>query len=115
MFKRKRPESRLLTGVGAVLSASHRDQQTGQIHGHTWEITAWFRYDGTDKDVRQYQLNKVVDRLDHRCLPDRIAWGESLARHIGLTMPYGYADGDPSCIAVEVRREPERIYARWER
>ncbi len=114
IFRRTPKQERRLTGVGAVLSASHRDQVTGQVHGHTWEITAWFIYDGTDQSIRKYQLNEVVDSLDHRCLPDKIAWGEALAKHIGTHMPHGYGYGDPACVAVEANRPLERIYARWE-
>lgn len=114
IFRRKKQTPRKLTGVGTILSASHRDQRTGQVHGHTWEITAWFLHDGVDVGVRQHQLNEVIKLLDHKCLPDRIAWGEALAEHIAATLPHGWGNGDPSCVAVDVSRPLERIYARWE-
>ena len=103
--------SRTLTGVGTILSAAHHDKSTGKIHGHTWEVVAWFHYDGTDFAVRKYLLDQVVSRLDHNCLPDKIAWGEALARYIGDAINSEH----DSCIAVDVNRPIERIYARWER
>lgn len=114
-WSKPKPTNRQLTGVGAILSASHRDQVTGQVHGHTWEVTAWFRHDGTDQSIRKHQLDKMIATLDHRCLPDRIAWGEALAKHIGENMEYGWSTGDPNLVAVDVNRPLERIYARWER
>ena len=30
------------TGVGWHFSASHRDPTNGQLHGHTWEVVAWW-------------------------------------------------------------------------
>lgn len=116
-FFRSKREHRRLTGVGAVLSAAHRDQTTGQVHGHTWEITAWFRYKGTDQAVRKHVLDLVVGRLDHTCLPDKIAWGEALAEHIwyGVNTEYScYGDGPWDCVAVDVNRPSERIFARFE-
>jgi len=118
LFTRKKQQGRRLTGVKAVLSAAHRDQRTGQIHGHTWEVVAWFRYTGTDQSIRKYQLDQVVGRLDHTCLPDKIAWGEALAEYIWLEIntEHCWRGDNPSwdCIAVDVNRPSEGIFARYE-
>lgn len=97
--------SRSLSGVGGVLSCAHRDKETGQIHGHTWDVVAWFRT-AADARYRQKQLSEVLHDLDHGMLPDDLAWGEDLARHIAEKL------GD-TCAQVDVNRPSERIYARW--
>ena len=90
------------TGVGVVISASHRDHLTGQMHGHSYEIIAWFATGDRDARVLQEQLRAVTAAFDHVVLED--AWGEQLADKIrGLLH---------DCVEVEVRRPLERIYAR---
>lgn len=92
------------TGVGAVLSAAHRDRD-GSMHGHTWEIVAWWtgRPDAIEK---QAELVKYLSIFDHSVLADGVAWGEKLAEAImhGL-----------GCVKVDVNRPLERIYATVER
>ena len=117
LFRSKPKAPRRLTGVRTVLSAAHRDQRTGQIHGHTWEVVAWFLYNGTDQSVRKHTLEAVVKRLDHTCLPDKIAWGEALAEHIchEVNDEYScYGASSLDCIAVDVNRPSEGIFARYE-
>ena len=93
-----------LTGVGAVLSAAHRSRD-GVLHGHTWEITAWWT--GTpDAVAKQRELTDYLAIFDHAILADGLAWGEHLARAILVGM---------DCQRVEVRRPLERIYAIAER
>lgn len=75
------------------------------MHGHTWQVTAWWPSDGTDALLRQKELAHAVARLDHKELPDELSRGEALAAH------FGHALG---CVAVDVSRPLERIYARWE-
>ena len=111
LFKRA-SNSRKLTGVGRILCASHRDRRTNQMHGHTWEVTAWFTYDGTDQSVRLHQLNEAIGHFDHRVLPDHIAWGEALAEFVGNSI--NREAERTICVAVDVSRPLERIYARWE-
>lgn len=89
------------TGVGAVLSAAHRDRD-GNMHGHTWEIVAW--WDGTpDAMEKQADLNRYLSFFDHSVLADVVAWGEHLGARIAE---------DLGCVRVEVNRPLERIYAR---
>lgn len=98
---------RVLTGVGGFFSAAHRDHDTGALHGHTWEVTAWFRR-GTDATIRACRLQGILARLDHSELPARLAWGEDIAEWVGREFD------DSACVAVDVARPAERIYARWE-
>jgi hypothetical protein len=91
------------TGIGGVISAAHTTPDGG-IHGHSYEIVAWFRH-GHDAEALRRHLQVVLDKLDHRQLPDEIRWGEELAEHIGKALP--------GCIEVEVNRPAERIYANW--
>ena len=116
MFRRNpKPEPRTLTGVSAVLSASHRDQESGQVHGHTWRIRAWFYFDGTDQRHYRSRLDEIVKRHDHTCLPDRIAWGEHLARYIynWLNDYTYYTAPQNDCAKVQVIRTDEDIWAEY--
>jgi hypothetical protein len=117
-FSKPKRVRRRLTGVRAILSAAHRDQVTGQVHGHTWEIVAWFLFRGTDQSIHGHTLSEVVKRLDHTCLPDTIAWGEALAEHIWKAVNTEHTwrgdGGSWDCIAVDVNRPSEGIFARFE-
>jgi hypothetical protein len=115
MFRRKPQQSRRLTGARTILKAEHRDQATGVVHGHEWEITAWWRWTGTSAEVRQHQLNETIEPYQDKCLPDSIAWAENLASYIGRNMEHGWSAGDPDCVIVEVVRHKEGLLARWER
>jgi hypothetical protein len=99
--------SRLLTGVGGYFSAAHRDHETGALHGHTWEVTAWFRK-GTDAAIRACRLQGILAEIDHTELPGELAWGEDIAAWVAAKF------ADSACVAVDVARPAERIYARWE-
>jgi len=94
---------RVSTGVGAVLCAAHRDQN-GSLHGHTWEIIAWWA-GAPNAGEKRAQLNLYLSCFDHGFLPDSLAWGEHLAARIAQ---------DLGCIRVDVNRPLERIYARVE-
>lgn len=95
----------MLTGVSGHFSATHKDRDTGKLHGHTWHVTAWFR-NVCRSDARCYQamLHTMLARLDHCELPDDLAWGEDIARQIAVL---------GGCTEVEVSRPAERIHARW--
>lgn len=108
--KLRRPVA--LTGVSRTLNASHRDQQTGDLHGHTWEVKAWFLYDGTDVGRRKLELDRAVQQYEHTCLPDELAWAEPLAAHICVKLNGEYGATQP-CFAVEVNRPMDGIFARW--
>lgn len=89
-----------LTGVGAVMSAAHRSKDGG-MHGHTWEITAWWE-DSPCAVEKQAELNDYLSVFDHTVLSDGVAWGEKL----GETIIHGLG-----CVRVDVCRPLERIYA----
>lgn len=91
------------TGVSGVISVAHHDDH-GRLHGHTYEIKAWWAADGTDALERQDQLARVLKLYDHRGLGANERSGEQLARLIGEKL---------ACEEVEVSRYGERIYARW--
>jgi len=92
------------TGVGCHFSATHESPEGGSPHGHSYEVTAWFR-EGQDARHLQQLLLTAVEPLDHSVLPDELSSGEALAAHIGRSLE--------GCVEVEVRRPLERIYARW--
>ena len=89
-----------LTGVGAVLSAAHRSRE-GVLHGHTWEIIAWFN-EGRCAVELQAELNSHLKMFDHQILGDDVAWGEALGKCLLLGL---------GCVKVEVNRPSERLYA----
>lgn len=97
-----------LTGVGGILSCAHEpvnaDVFGGEVHGHSYEIVAWFE-GGGDARVYQAALTTLLKQWDHKTLPPEIQTGEAIARAVGLLA---------NCVEVEVRRPLERIYARWE-
>lgn len=92
-----------LTGVGGIVSAAHRARD-GRLHGHTWEILAWFPAGRNAVDLKA-ALDSVLAAWDHGELPDALAWGEDLASAIGGALA--------GCVQVDVARPAERIFARW--
>lgn len=95
---------RILTGVRGHFCAAHRGAD-GKLHGHTWLVRAWWP-DGNRAETLMDRLQNCLARFDHETLPDHLAWGEGIAQDIGLRLT--------GCVAVEVSREAEGIYARWE-
>lgn len=93
-----------LTGVGGHFCAAHRDRASGALHGHTWEVEAWFD-DGDARD-RGTQLASTLANLDHSELPDRLAYGEQIAEHLLALL---------GAQKVLVRRPAERIFAMAQR
>lgn len=103
------------TGVGGIISAAHSGPD-GRMHGHTWEVTAWFRCPEKEIDEAeepcldavhlQNDLNAALSLPDHGILPDAISRGEDLAKWLGSQLN--------GCVRVDVFRTAERIYARWE-
>ncbi len=91
-----------MTGVGGIICAAHYSRE-GILHGHTYEVTAWFA-DGYDAIELQQALNDKLGLWDHTVLPPEMASGEALAEHIGTVM---------QAIEVTVSRPAERIYAKW--
>jgi 6-pyruvoyl-tetrahydropterin synthase len=89
------------TGVGGHFSAAHRDRTTGLLHGHTWEVLAWFKQG--DAVELQAALNAELAALDHCELPDHLAWSEAIAEHLLQRL---------KCLEVQVNRPLERLYAK---
>lgn len=100
--------NRTLTGVGGVFCAAHRDIATGCLHGHSWEVTAWFT-GRPNAAHRQEQLAAILRRLDHTELGVELSWGEDIAKRVADNFD------DRACVQVDVSRPLERMYARWER
>lgn len=99
----KNPE-RTLSGVRAILSAAHVGPE-GTIHGHTWEIVAWFLASETDARDLLSLLDAKVGAIDHTMLPHDLSRGEDIARWVGSSLP--------GCVQVDVSRSAERIFAKW--
>lgn len=95
--------TRALTGVAATFCAAHRSAE-GVLHGHTWEVVAWWE-GSPDAVLRQKELNQYLKIFDHTLLADGVAWGEKLAEAICVGL---------NCVAVDINRPLERIYARFE-
>ena len=94
------------TGVEATFSASHNDQVRKELHGHSYKVTAWFRYDEPrDAVVLQERLKAVVKNLfDHKTLPPELSRGEDMARAIIQLL-----DG---CVGVDISRPLEGIHVK---
>lgn len=95
----------VLTGVSGHFSAAHRDQETGEIHGHTWLVTAWFKAPcRSDARCHKAALDAILTLWDHKLLPDELAWGEDIARAVSTLA---------NVVEVVVSRPTEGFYARW--
>ena len=94
-----------LTGVGCIICASHMSVDKKVMHGHTWEVTAWFRK-LKNAACLQKELEVVCERYNHTLLPAEIAWGEALAAEILMRLKVW------DCVEVHVSRPLERIYAK---
>ncbi len=93
--------SEALIGVGAVLSIAHRPKGGGPLHGHTYEVVAWFG-DGDAVELQQ-KLKAVLDQIDHTDLGDGLSRAEDIGRWV--------AEHLTGCRIVDVNRPLERIYA----
>ena len=94
-----------MTGVSGVLSAAHTDDE-GKMHGHTWVIKAWWKYNNQDALQLKSLLKIALENLDHTILPDNLRSGEALAIWLGHRL---------GCDEVFVEREAEGIFACWRR
>jgi 6-pyruvoyl-tetrahydropterin synthase len=93
-----------LTGVGWTFSASHRDPIRQELHGHSYEVTAWFDHKpARDALVLQEHLKNALTAFDHKTLPDEMTRGETLAAAIMHIT---------DAVGVELRRPLERLYAK---
>ena len=93
-----------LTGVRAILSAAHRGPEN-KLHGHTWEVVAWFHAAGEDARNLKGDLLATLELFDHDILPDSLSRGEDLAEWLGTELT--------GCVQVDVSRPLEGFFARW--
>ena len=99
----------LFSGVRGVLSCAHNpinaDVFGGEVHGHSYEVEAWFRNDdGRDVRIFSAMLSTLLKNWDHKLLPDELATAEALAKAVGRLN---------NCVEVEIRRPVEGLFARW--
>lgn len=93
-----------LTGAGWYFSASHRDPVRKELHGHSYEVMAyWPAQPPRDAMVLQWTLRDVLKGFDHKTLPDEMTRAEDIARAIGSLI-----DG---CVRVRLMRPVERLEA----
>jgi len=94
------------TGAGWYFSCAHKDPIRAEIHGHTYEVIAWWDYElGLDAVTLQKQLKFVLDKIDHTTLSDDMTRAEDIAPFIGKQL-----DG---CVGIEIFRPSERLFVRW--
>lgn len=91
------------TGVSGIICSAH-EGPTGKLHGHTWEVKAWW-LDGRDADEARSTLASYLSRFDHDYLPNWLSRGELIAKAVLK---------DLDCDAVDVSRPLEGIFARAE-
>lgn len=96
------------TGAGWYFSASHFDDVRRELHGHSYEVMAWWPANPPrDAVVLQEWLKTVLKAFDHKTLPPELSRMEALAEAIG--------DKIGECVEVEISRPVERLSARWRR
>ena len=89
-----------LTGAKAFICSAHKNK-AGQIHGHTWEVIAWWT--GSPCAVmKQKELKKYLESFDHTLLTGPVGNGEFFAK---MVLEYLL------CEKVEVIRSIEGLYA----
>ena len=92
-----------LTGVGCVLSVSHSDPVRQELHGHSYEVVAWFPA-GRAAVLIRAELQAVLSAEDHKTLAPDLSRGETLGAAIMAQLT--------GCVAIDINRPLERIYAR---
>lgn len=112
LFRKPRAAPVAATGVGAVLTASHRPPHSvGPIHEHTWKIEVWFRGYSGDATFPQGILNEFVARYEGQILPDAFSRGEDLAKAVHERMTDDWYGHRPTHVIVS--RDAEMLYARY--
>lgn len=91
---------KIMTGVGGIICAAHKDK-AGKLHGHTWEITAWWK-GSPDAVGKQALLNSALMEFDHTQLDDDLSWAEQFGMILLCTL---------QCERIEISRPLEKIYA----
>lgn len=111
----------VLTGATVILSADHRNQDTGHVHPHKWKITAWVGPMRTGGFYNATYLKGCMaawtELHSGKCLPDKIAWGENIAADMAewLGRDIGREEFCPmfDVRAVLVERDKEGLAAAW--
>jgi len=93
----------ILTGVSAFICSAHRGP-TGQLHGHTWTIKAFFPASECAL-VLKARLEAACAFFDHQELLDDLTRGEGLADAIAELLP-GVA-------LIDLERPAEGIFVKW--
>jgi len=92
---------KVLTGASVILQAAHYAPD-GRLHGHTYEIIAWWDDEPCALDV-QKRLSDWVSQFDHGILPTDMSRAEDIGRKCLI---------DLQCLSVDVNRPLERIFAK---
>ena len=91
-----------LTGAGWYFSASHFDQVRQELHGHSYEVMAyWPAAPYRDARVLQETLKDVLKGFDHKTLPEALSRAEDMAAAIGGLIT--------DCVRVRLWRPVERL------
>lgn len=95
-----------MTGAGWHFSASHYDAVRKELHGHTYEVMAWWPSEPhRDAVALQQTLRTVLAGFDHKTLPAELGTAEALGRAICGLMT--------DCIGVDITRPAERLGVKW--
>lgn len=92
---------RTLIGAGWHFCAAHSSATRPAIHGHSYEVKAWWPYEGQDVEAMQAQLQAALIAFDHKALPADLSRAEDLARAIGALLP--------GCVRIDLWRPLERL------
>lgn len=91
-----------LTGAGWYFSASHFDTVRAELHGHSYEVMAWWPAEPPrDAVVLQAMVKRVVGAFDHTTLAPEMSRAEALAAAIMHLLP--------ECVGVDISRPVERF------
>lgn len=101
-----------LSLVRADFCAAHRDAVSGQQHGHSWRVYAWFSAEPRrDLRVLKQTLATYCGELDHMQLEDVLTveiCDEAIAERLGEQLR------DRGCVRVRLWRPVEGIGGEWE-
>ena len=91
----------VLIGAGAILQVAHTSPD-GRLHGHTYEIIGW--WDGQPCALEmQARLTDWLAKFDHDELPINMTRAEEIGCAVIEAL---------GCVAVDVNRPLERLYAK---
>lgn len=95
-----------LTGAGWYFCASHYDDVRQELHGHTYEVVAWWPADPSqDALMLQRTLQNALAAFDHKTLPPEITRAEDLRKAIVARLT--------GCVGLDIGRPVERLFVSW--